>query len=193
MAKLYLFTVFERLWHWFQVIVVAILLVTGFDMHGSIDVMSFHTAVRVHNTAGLAWAVGTPFFLFWLIITRQWRHYIPTSKNFFATARYYAWDIFWGSDHPFEKTETEKHNPIQRLAYLALFLFIAPVQILTGLIYWQWRASGLEFVGLRNVAFVHIAFAFALLGFMLVHVYMITTGRTLLEYFRAMVTGVKES
>ena len=192
MAKLYLFSVFERLWHWFQVIVVTILFLTGFDIHGSIDIMPFLTATEVHNIAGLAWAVGTPFFLFWLVITQQWQQYIPTREKFVETIRFYAWDIFWGRDHPFEKTTREKHNPIQRLAYLGLFLFIAPVQILSGLLYWQWSNAGLESLGLQNVAFVHILFAFALLGFMIVHVYMITTGKTLLQYVRAMVTGFKE-
>lgn len=192
MAKLYLFTVFERIWHWFQVLVVTTLLLTGFDIHGSIDILPFHEATEIHNIAGIAWAVGTPFFLFWLVVTRQWQHYKPTREKFVQTIHYYAWDIFWGVDHPFEKTEKEKHNPIQRLAYLALFLFIAPVQILSGILYWQWRTFGLEFLGLKNVAFVHILFAFALLGFMVVHVYMITTGKTVLHYVRAMITGFKE-
>lgn len=192
MAKLYLFSVFERLWHWFQMIVVTILLVTGFEVHGTFQVMPFEQAVEVHNIAGILWAIGTPFFLFWLVITRQWQHYIPTSRKFWETIHYYAWDIFTGQDHPFEKSETQKHNPIQRLAYLGLFLFIGPVQILTGLLYWQWRRAGLEFLGLENLAFVHILFAFAILGFVLVHVYMVTTGKTLLEYVRAMVTGFKE-
>lgn len=191
MAKLYLFSAFERLWHWFQVIVIAILFVTGFDIHGSINLMSFHRAVDLHNIAGLAWAIGTPFFLFWLVITRQWSQYVPTSRKFFETARYYAWDIFLGKDHPFEKSEAEKHNPIQRLAYLTLFLIIGPMQIVTGILYWQWRGAGLEFLGLRNVAFLHIVFAFAILGFAIVHVYMVTTGKTLFEYVRAMVTGYK--
>ena len=193
MARLYLFTVFERLWHWFQVIAVFVLLVTGFDVHGSLDLMPFETAVRVHNTAGIAWAVGSPFFLFWLAITGQWSHYMPTARNFFETARYYAWEIFFGKDHPFEKTEDEKHNPIQRLAYLALFSFIAPVQIFSGVVYLYWRSAGLGFEQLRNLAFLHILFAFAVLGFLLVHVYMITTGKTLFEYIRAMITGFKDS
>jgi thiosulfate reductase cytochrome b subunit len=191
MAKLYLFTVFERLWHWFQVVVVTLLIITGFDIHGSWDLMPFKAAVHLHNIAGIAWSVGTPFFLFWLIVTNQWRHYIPTTKNFLATAQYYAWDIFLGRDHPFEKTEQEKHNPIQRLAYLALFLFIAPIQIITGILYLQWRYFDLEFLGLQNIAFLHIFFAFALIGFAVVHVYMVTTGKTLLEYVRAMITGWK--
>lgn len=192
MERLYLFTVFERLWHWFQVIVVSILLFTGFDIHGSYHLMSFKSAVEIHNTAGLVWAVGNPFWLFWLMITGQWAHYVPTSSQFFETARYYAWDIFWNRDHPFEKTESEKHNPIQRLAYLGLFLFIAPVQIVTGILYWQWSAVGLTFGGIKMTATIHILFAFAVLGFVIVHIYMITTGKTLLEYARAMVTGFKE-
>lgn len=192
MARLYLFSVFERLWHWFQVVVVTILLLTGFDVHGSINIMSFHDAVEWHNAAGIAWAVGTPFFLFWLVITRQWQHYVPTSRKFFETARYYAWDIFWNRDHPFVKTEQEKHNPIQRLAYLGLFLFIAPVQILTGIAYWLWRSLDWSWLSLQTLAFIHILFAFAILGFLIVHVYMVTTGKTLLEYVRAMVTGFKD-
>jgi len=42
------------------------------------------------------------------------------------------------------------------------------------------------------VALIHIAGAFAILSFIVVHVYMITTGHTLFAHTRAMITGWEE-
>ena len=43
--------------------------------------------------------------------------------------------------------------------------------------------------GLRPVALVHTAGAFAMLSFLVVHLYMITTGKTLGSNLRSMLTG----
>jgi thiosulfate reductase cytochrome b subunit len=42
------------------------------------------------------------------------------------------------------------------------------------------------------VAFIHMAGAFAILSFVVVHVYMITTGHTIFAHTRAMITGWEE-
>jgi thiosulfate reductase cytochrome b subunit len=39
-------------------------------------------------------------------------------------AHYYAWGMFHGAPHPYRKTVLRKHNPLQRLAYLALLALI---------------------------------------------------------------------
>jgi thiosulfate reductase cytochrome b subunit len=42
------------------------------------------------------------------------------------------------------------------------------------------------------VAIVHTAGAFAILSFVVVHIYMITTGHTIFAHTRAMITGWEE-
>jgi hypothetical protein len=48
---------------------------------------------------------------------------------------------------------------------------------------------GLSWLSLQAVARVHTAGAFAILSFLVVHVYMTTTGHTIFAHIRAMITG----
>jgi thiosulfate reductase cytochrome b subunit len=106
--------------------------------------------------------------------------------------RYYSYGIFKGEPHPVPKRKDAKHNPLQRLTYLSLAAFLLPVQMLTGLLYWgynQWAGWGLGFLSLKVLAVVHTAGAFALLTFLIVHVYMTTTGHRIFAHVKAMITG----
>ncbi|MCF8092930.1 MAG: cytochrome b/b6 domain-containing protein, partial [Desulfotignum sp.] len=67
--NVYLYTRFERLWHWSQALMIIILMITGFEVHGLYSLMGFETAVEVHNFVGLFWLGSFAFFAFWLIIT----------------------------------------------------------------------------------------------------------------------------
>ena len=61
--------------------------------------------------------------------------------------------------------------------------------------YWSynsWQAWGLDWLSLKVVALVHTAGAFAILSFLVVHLYMITTGHTIMAHTRAMITGWEE-
>ena len=51
MVNIYLYTRYERLWHWLQTALIIILLVTGFEAHGLFTWLGFQTAVDVHNYA----------------------------------------------------------------------------------------------------------------------------------------------
>ncbi len=50
------------------------------------------------------------------------------------------------SRHPFKLTQLRKHNPLQRLAYLGIMLFVGPLIWVTGVLYlfydkwpaWAW-------------------------------------------------------
>jgi thiosulfate reductase cytochrome b subunit len=69
------------------------------------------------------------------------------------------------------------------------------VQMVTGLFYWgynSWPAWGLSGLSLEVVAMIHLAGAFAILSFVVVHIYMITTGHTIFAHTRAMITGWEE-
>jgi len=62
----------------------------------------------------------------------------------------------------------------------------------SGFLYWgynDWTQWGLTWLTLDGVAFVHTAGAFAILIFVIVHVYMTTTGHTITSHMRAMITG----
>lgn len=195
MRNIYLYTRFERLWHWVQMVLVVILLATGLEINGAYKLMGFKTAVNLHNLAGTFWLILFVFFAFWILVTGEWRQYVPTTKKMVAMVRYYSYGIFKGEPHPVPKRKDAKHNPLQRLTYLTVAAMLLPIQMVTGFIYWgynSWEGWGLTFFSLRVVAAIHLAGAFAIFAFIIVHVYMTTTGHSILTHTRAMITGWEE-
>lgn len=190
MTNVYLYTRFERLWHWCQALMVIFLMITGFEVHGLYTLMGFETAVELHNFIGLFWLGSFAFFAFWLVITGEWKQYIPTTRKLFDVARYYAWGIFHGQDHPVQKSPGAKHNPLQRLAYLGISAMLLPVQMITGLLYYLYNSLG--DVSLVPIAFIHTLAAFLLLNFLIIHIYMTTTGHSLFSHIKGMITGWEE-
>ena len=192
LKTIYLYSRYERLWHWLQMALILVLLLTGFEVHGEYSLFGFHQAVTVHNFLGLTWLIAFAFFFFWIFTTGEWKQYIPTTRKLFAVMKYYGYGIFRGQPHPVPKRKEAKHNPLQRLTYLGVAAVLLPLQMLTGLLYWtynSWAAWGLDFITLAMVSFVHTVLAFAILTFVIVHVYMTTTGHTLFAHIKAMITG----
>jgi thiosulfate reductase cytochrome b subunit len=195
MRKVYFYSRFERLWHWLQGALIVLLALTGMEIHGTWTVFGFERAVAVHNASAWTWIVGSAFGLFWLIVTGEWRQYTPTTRKVYEVGRYYCVGIFCGEKHPVPKRPGAKHNPLQRLTYLALSTVMLPFQMATGLLYWSynsWPAMGLGSWALATIAALHLAGAFALLIFLVVHVYMTTTGHTPWAHVKAMFTGFEE-
>lgn len=191
LTKVYLYTRFERLWHWLQGLIVIVLLITGFEIHGSFQLMGFQTAVNVHNFVGLSWIFLFAFFAFWLVITGEWRQYMPTTKKLIDVILYYAYGIFKGQAHPVQKSVGAKHNPLQRLAYLGISAMLLPVQMTTGLVYYLYNVIPGGF-SLTILAIVHTLVAFLLVNFLIIHVYMTTTGHSLFSHISGMITGWEE-
>jgi thiosulfate reductase cytochrome b subunit len=195
MVNIYLYSRYERFWHWLQTVIILILLVTGFEGHGTISLLGFRTAVDTHNFVGLSWLILFAFFVFWLFTTGEYKQYIPTTRKMLAVVRYYSYGIFRGESHPVPKRRDAKHNPVQRLVYLSLAALLLPIQMASGFLYWgynSWQAWGLGWLSLPVIGFIHMAGAFAILSFLIVHIYMITTGHTIFAHTRAMITGWEE-
>ncbi|MDJ0781404.1 MAG: cytochrome b/b6 domain-containing protein [Desulfosarcinaceae bacterium] len=192
LKNIYLYTRYERFWHWLQMALILILLITGFEVHDQITLLGYETAVAVHNFVGLTWLIAFAFFVFWVFTTGEWKQYVPTTKKMFEVIRYYSYGIFRGESHPVPKRKEAKHNPLQRLTYLSLAALLLPMQMITGFLYWgynSWAAWGLSDLSLQLIAIVHMAGAFAILTFLIVHVYMTTTGHSLFAHIKAMITG----
>lgn len=189
--KIYLYSRFERLWHWFQAFVIITLIITGLEIHGTYSLFGFKTAVTIHNYLGLSWLTLFAFFVFWLFTTGEWKQYIPTTKKLLMVVRYYVWDIFQGRPHPVQKSKGAKHNPLQRLAYLGISAMLLPVQMVTGLLYYLYNDLQGVF-SLSVIAGVHTLVAFFLLNFLVIHLYMITTGHSVLGHIAGMITGWEE-
>lgn len=195
MMRIYLYTRYERSWHWLQMVLIAILLLTGLEVHGSFHLLGFEQAVIVHNFVGITWLIAFAFFVFWIFTTGEWKQYIPTTKKIFSVARYYGYGIFKGEPHPVPKRKDAKHNPLQRLAYLGVAAVLLPAQMITGVLYWtfnSWPQWGLDFLSIGIIALAHMAIAFGVLIFLVIHIYMTTTGHTVFAHIKGMITGWEE-
>lgn len=192
--KLYLYTRFERFWHWAQALLIIILLVTGFEVHGTFRLLGFGVAVSIHNFCAWTWLVLYAFIVFWMLTTGEWRHYVPTFVKMFEVLQYYISGIFKGEPHPVPKSERIKHNPLQRITYLGIVSVLVPFQIVTGFLYYlynDWPVFGWG-LSLSVVAILHTVGAFAMLVFFVIHVYMTTTGHHPFSHIKAMFTGYEE-
>ena len=187
-----IFSRFERFWHWSQMALILLLMFSGFGLHGLHDLLAFDTAVAVHTYAALALMVLWLFAVFWHLTTGSWRHYLPTTRGLLAVIRFYAYGNLRGERHPYRKAYWRKHNPPQALTYLGLKLVLFPAIWISGLsylLYPLWSdlagASGL----LYWIAQVHLVAAFAIVAFVIIHVYLLTLGGPVVEHVRPMVTG----
>ena len=191
-VRVYLYKRYERFWHWSQALLVLTMLFTGFEVHGTYNVLGFAKAVNLHTLSAWALLVLWAFTIFWQFTTGEWRQYLPTLEKVGAMVRYYTYGIFVHAPHPFMKTRMKKHNPLQRLAYLALLAAVSPLIWGSGLLYLFrafWPDMGLQGLDLAWVAWAHTAGAFMMLVFVIAHVYLTTTGHTVFAHVQTMITG----
>jgi len=198
MKRVYLYYKFERIWHWSQAILIFFLGFTGFEIHGSLEIFGFETAVKWHNIAAWAFIVLIGLAIFWHLSTDAWKQYVPTVKNLKAQIDFYLTGIFRNAPHPTKKTTLSKLNPLQRLVYLGLKILVIPVMVISGLLYMFYRypqggeMQTMNISSLEIIALVHTAGAFLLVVFVIVHLYLITTGHTVTTNLKAMITGYEE-
>ncbi|MCC1481698.1 cytochrome b/b6 domain-containing protein [Roseibaca sp. Y0-43] len=190
--KVKIFTRFNRLWHWSQVISIMLLLFTGFRLNGLHELIRFQVAAGLHTVVALALLLLWAFVVFWLFTTDAWKNFIPTRRGLWQVIKYYAYGVFKGAEHPYRKVFHRRHNPLQLLAYLALKLMLFPAIWVSGLIYlayglWS-HVDGASFL-LQIVANIHILSGFAIAAFVVVHVYLLTLGHGFRSHVRPMVTG----
>ena len=190
--RVLLFSRFERFWHWTQMLLIFLLLFTGFDIHGFYDVIDFKQSVGLHTIVAIGLGVLWIFAIFWHLTTGTWRHYVPTTNGLWRVARFYAYGIFKGERHPYRKAYWRKHNPLQALSYLALKLFLFPLIWISGLAYLFVGAWGGSGDSLMLVALIHTAAAFMIVVFVIAHVYLLTTGHSFREHVMPMINGFDE-
>lgn len=192
--KTYIYYKFERLWHWLQAVLILFLILTGFEIHGSYTIFGFGNSVVWHNVAAWSFIVLSIFSIFWHIVTGEWKQYIPKTDQLWIQIRYYSYGIFKGRPHPTKKTIKSKLNPLQGLAYLLLNIILLPILIVSGLLYYYFRYPENGIIktldlNLEMIAIIHTTAAFFIIVFLIIHLYLITTGYRPSSYLRGMITG----
>ncbi|MBK1719596.1 cytochrome b/b6 domain-containing protein [Thiocystis violacea] len=198
MKALYLYPGWLRIWHWVNALLFILLMVSGASMHyaGTPWLLAFETAVPIHNAAGILLTLGWIAFVIGNVRTDNGRYYRlrwrGLAGRLIEQSLYYARGIFRDAPHPFHVTAEAKFNTLQQLSYLGVMYGLMPLLILSG---WSFLFSvylpetlfGIGAVWV--VAMTHLATSYALVLFVLVHLYIITTGETVLTNPLAMITG----
>ncbi|WP_339734156.1 cytochrome b/b6 domain-containing protein [uncultured Sunxiuqinia sp.] len=198
MRKVYIYKGFERFWHWTQASLILFLAATGFEVHGSFEIFGFEKAVQFHRVASWMLIGLIVFAIFWHITTGEWKQYIPTTRKLKEQLLYYVSGIFKGEKHPTTKTELSKLNPLQRMVYLSFKIILIPLTIISGIFYLLYKTIDqnnlvvVEDYPLEGIAFWHTLGAILLMVFLIVHVYMTTTGETPTSNIKAMLTGYED-
>lgn len=199
--RIELYSAYERIWHWLQAGAILLLVASGLAIHAPerFGWVSFALAVRLHNVLGFLLIANAFLGLFYYVTTGTIRQYMPEPHDFVSLsvrqARYYLYGMFRGEHHPLEKSSRRRLNPLQQITYLAILNVLLPLQLVTGLLIWgaqTWPAAVLAVGGLPIVAMIHTLGAWLFGAFVLMHVYLITTGHTPLAHMKAMIFGYEE-
>jgi Ni/Fe-hydrogenase b-type cytochrome subunit len=203
MKKLYIHPIPVRIWHWLNVACFVVLVVTGTQIRylDLFDLLSFRTAVTLHNAAGFALIGNFAIWLVFYLFSDKNRAYHPEfnllkqARDSFRQMQYYGWGMFRGEHPPFPIDPYAKFNPLQRLLYQILMLALLPMQFFTGLLIWDVkRFSGvIEMLGgLRVVDTVHVLIFIFFVFYLFLHPYLATLGHTPTAHIKAMVTGYED-
>jgi thiosulfate reductase cytochrome b subunit len=196
--RVHMYDAYERIWHWLQALAILTLLFTGLIIHKPhfFGMFSFPYVVNIHNVLGFILLINAALALFYHLASGQIRQYLPEPKNFFrramSQAMYYSKGIFAGAAHPLEKTKTNKLNPLQQITYLAILNILLPAQVITGVLIWglqRWPHIAAELGGLPALALVHTLVAWAFATFIVMHVYLTTTGHSPTAGIKSMIGG----
>lgn len=199
--RVYMYDVYERLWHWLQTAAILLLLFTGLIIHKPdlFGIFSFSYVVQVHNILALLLVLNAGLSLFYHLASGEIKQFIPRPRGFFdeafTQALYYVRGIFRDEPHPIEKTRERKLNPLQQVTYVMVLNVLLPAQIITGALMWgaqRWPGAAAALGGLPWLGPLHTLVAWSFAAFIILHVYLTTTGPTPAANMKAMMMGYEE-
>ena len=198
LKKVYMYSVYERLWHWLQTFVILLLLFTGLIIHrpDTFGIFNFRYVVLVHNILAVILVVNAALSLFYHLVSGEIKQYIPRPRGFFdqifEQAIFYIRGIFQAQEHPFEKTLEKKLNPLQQITYFGILNVLLPLIGITGILMWgsqRFPEISASIGGLTYLAPFHTLIAWLFASFIVAHVYLTTTGPTPFASIKAMMVG----
>jgi thiosulfate reductase cytochrome b subunit len=190
-----------RIWHWVNALTVLLLVMTGlqFRVPGIAAFGPHYPSFAVHKWAGL---VMTALWVFWFVYGlasgHLRRHYAIRKKDLggiFGQMKFYLVSIFRGLKNPFRPSPDEKFNPLQKLAYGSVMGILAPMMIITGLLFvnaFFMRNQLLSWNAIQLIDAFHVTGLYLFASFLVIHVYMATLGPTAFTHIKAMIVGYEE-
>jgi thiosulfate reductase cytochrome b subunit len=194
----YMYPLYERFWHWLQALTIIGLIFTGLVIHAPsiFGLIAFESAVYVHNVLAFILLVNAFLAVFYHFASGAIRRFLPEPKGFFSQAveqaMYYLSGIFKGEKHPFEKNPEVRLNPLQKITYLIILNILLPLQVITGILIWgaqHFPAFLKEIGGLGTLVPFHSLIAWFFAAFLIMHIYLTTTGYSPMASIKAMIVG----
>jgi len=197
--RLYLHPLLERIWHGIHALCIFMLILTGTQIHWPDQVRifgDFQNAISIHNFFGLLVVGDFLLWFFYNLFSLRITHYLPNKRDIpmgvIIQARFYAYGIFKHEPHPYSPSLDEKFNPLQKLTYFQFMFLMMPLLLISGILYLYpvYFSNFITLVGgLKVIAIIHFIMAVMFTFFFIAHVYLATTGHTVLDNFVAMTSG----
>ena len=193
--SVFIYKLFIRIGHWFNAFAVIILIITGFLMH---YVGPSHLLGRIHNGAGVGFVAFWILFFLYEITSFDYKQFLVDDwelrEGIFKQVLFYVIGIFKREEHPYHMEFSARLNPLQKIAYFSVMFFLVPLVGFTGMVLLvpDWMSFFVNFIGIENmkVVFVfHVGGAFAMVSYLLGHLYLGTTGDKVLQHYKVIVTG----
>ena len=203
MSKVYVNPLPVRVWHWANALMFIILIATGVQIRylDIFSLMSFRTAVVTHNWVAFALIANFFIWLLFYLFSDKNKAYHPEfnivklADQSLKQMLYYGYGMFRGEPNPHHFDPYNKFNPLQRMLYQILMLFLLLLQFATGLMLWDVKRFQpyIDMVGgVRVVDTVHVLIFIFFVFYMFFHPYLATLGHTPTAHIKAMITGYEE-
>jgi thiosulfate reductase cytochrome b subunit len=199
MEKIYINPLPVRIWHWINAFGFVLMIATGLQIRylDLIQLVSFKTAVVVHNWVGLVLVADFFLWLGYYLFACKIRDYFPTLSlaKYLRQLQYYGYGVIRGDPDPHHVSIDHKFNPLQGVTYLFVMIIFVPVQFFTGLLLWDVShfSSLVEmFGGVRVVDTAHVICFIFFSGFIFFHPYMSSLSDTPWTHYKSMITGYEE-
>ncbi len=193
--KIYPLTI--RVLHWTNALLFLTLLATGLSIHYPDAMLSLpmEFSVNVHDAAAVLLVAHFVIFLLYSLLTGQIRQYISFGRGmglrFGEQLGYYLVGIFTGAEKPHHATAAKRLNPVQQLTYLVFYCLGMFVLLGSGLLLLIPELAAIVTPGIstRSLATAHFILGMGYLAFLMLHVYMTTTGKRMFSLIKGMITG----
>ena len=196
-----LYPLWLRAWHGLHALCFLVLGATGLSLHYNGEwfaVLRFDIAIRLHDSSGIA--LIALYVLFVVANAKSnMRHYSlprPIVGSLLRQLRWYLKGMFNGDPRPFPRARTKKLNPLQSATYLVVMYALTPASVMSGIAlmvpqFAPERVAGAG--GVWPMALLHLATGWGLSLFLLLHIYMVTTGPRPHSYLVEIVRGLPAS
>jgi thiosulfate reductase cytochrome b subunit len=202
---MYLYPLWIRIWHLINAILIIILILTGIMMQftgpdSQLMIAFYPGALKLHNICAIILTVSYMAFVVGNIVSGNGKYYRINKKDIFPglikQLKYFLWGMFRKEKNPSHATTENKFNPLQKLTYVTIMYLLLPLLILSGIFLFIPDMTLIRIFGTGIYIFidsVHIILGALVSMFLMIHIYLCTTGSTPGSFFRSIISGYQES